>query len=242
MTDEQTGTTPEGRRDAEIAAAEAAAPPPDAERDGRTPAGVPAPRPDTESEPMRGAARIGNLRRRIPQVLALALVWILLWGSLGPTTIVGGLLVGLAVTLLFPLPLLPEALPVRPVKMLRLAGFLLLDLFKSGVRVSVVTLRYGPRARAGIVGLPLCAESDRTATTIAAACALSPGSFVLQIDRPRNRWYVYALGLHRPDAVARVRRDMMNLQMRVVEAIGSAADVRGCRAAVDALTAGEEGR
>ncbi|MFP5072251.1 Na+/H+ antiporter subunit E [Pseudonocardia nantongensis] len=209
---------------------------------GRTPARVPPPRPDTESDPMRGGAAVGSLPRRIPQVLALAVVWVLLWGSLTATTLVGGLLVGLVVTLLFPLPLLPERMPVRPVKTLRLASFVLLDLLVSGIRVSAVTLRHGPRASAGIIGLPLYAESDRTATTIAAACALTPGSFVLQIDRRRNRWYVYALGLHRTGAVARVRRDMLTLQMRVVEAMGTDADIRGCRAALDALAVGKDHR
>nr|WP_255426387.1 Na+/H+ antiporter subunit E [Pseudonocardia sp. C8] len=179
--------------------------------------------------------------RRVPQVLALALVWVLLWATLTPATIVGGLLVGLLVTALFPLPLLPERLPLRPLKVLRLVGFLLQDLVVSGVRVSMVTLVHGPRARSGIVALPLCTGSDRTVTTLVAACALTPGSFVLQIDRERRRWYVYALGLHRPGAVERVRRDMMTLQRRVVDALGSEADIRSCRDAVAAVAAGRDG-
>ncbi|MEU6697293.1 Na+/H+ antiporter subunit E [Pseudonocardia sp. NPDC046786] len=208
--------------------------------DDRTTARVPPPVPDTTSEPMAGTARIGNWRRRIPQVLALALVWVLLWGSLTPMAIVGGLLVGLLVTMIFPLPVLPERLPIRPVKVVRLIGFLIRDLVVSGVRVSAVTLMYGPRAQSGIVGLPLCSSSDRTTTTIVAACALSPGSFTLQIDRRRGRWYVYALGLHQPGSVEWVRRNMMLLQMRVIDAVGSEEDVRRCRTAMDAVTAGRE--
>jgi len=106
----------------------------------------------------------------------------------------------------------------------------------------MVTLRHGPRARSGIVGLPLCTGSDRTATTIVAACALSPGSFTLQIDRARHRWYVYALGLHRPGAVERTRRDMMRLQMRVIDAVGSQEDRDRCAAAVTAEDAGRNDR
>ena len=211
--------------------------------DGRTPAYVPPPRPDTTSDPMPGGAPVGRLRRRIPQVLALAVVWVLLWGSLSPVAIVGGLLIGAAVTMLFPLPLLPERLPFRPVKVLRLIGFLALDLVISGVRVSMVTLRFGPRAKSGIIGLPLYTASDRVVTTIVAGCALTPGSYALQIDRRRGRWYVYALGLRRAGAVDRVRRDMLNLQMRVIDAIGSDDDVRRCRAAVvDAAESRDTGR
>lgn len=231
-------TCPEAVRDREMGAAEAGETP---EAD-RTPARVPPPVPDTVAEPMGGSARGGSVRRRIPQVLALALVWVLLWGSVSPAAIVGGLLVGAAVTAIFPLPLMPERLPFRPWKLLRLLGFLASDLVVSGVRVSMVTLRHGPRARSGIVGLPLCTGSDRTATTIVAACALSPGSFTLQIDRARHRWYVYALGLHRPGAVERVRRDMMRLQMRVIDAVGSQEDRDRCAAAVAAVTAEDAGR
>ncbi|MEQ3554767.1 Na+/H+ antiporter subunit E [Pseudonocardia nematodicida] len=205
-----------------------------------TPAGVPPARPETTTEPMGGGGRIGSWRRRIPQVVTLAVVWVLLWGSLTPMAIIGGLLMGLAVTALFPLPLLPERLPVRPVKLLRLAGFLAADLVVSGIRVSLVTLLHGRRATAGIVGLPLCTGSDRTVTTIIATCALSPGSFTLQVDRQRRRWYVYALGLHRDGAVERVRRDMMNLQMRVIDAIGSEEDVRRCRVAVEEVATGRD--
>ncbi|WP_226358829.1 MULTISPECIES: Na+/H+ antiporter subunit E [unclassified Pseudonocardia] len=233
-------SSPEARREAEMGAAEVGEPPePD---HARTPARVPPPVPDTVAEPMGGSARGGSVRRRIPQVLALALVWVLLWGSVSAAAIVGGLLVGLAVTAIFPLPLLPERLPFRPWKLLRLLAFLASDLVVSGIRVSMVTLRHGPRARSGIVGLPLCTGSDRTATTIVAACALSPGSFTLQIDRARRRWYVYALGLHRPGAVERLRRDMMRLQLRVIDAVGSQEDRDRCAAAVAAVAAGDTGR
>jgi multicomponent Na+:H+ antiporter subunit E len=233
-------SSPEARREAEMGAAEVGDPPePD---HAPTPARVPPPAPDSVAEPTGGSSRGGSVRRRVPQVLALALVWVLLWGSLSPAAIVGGLLVGAAVTAVFPLPLLPEPLPIRPWKLLRLLGFLVSDLVVSGIRVSMVTLRHGPRARSGIVGLPLCTGSDRTATTIVAACALSPGSFTLQIDRARHRWYVYALGLHRPGAVERTRRDMMRLQMRVIDAVGSQEDRDRCAAAVTAEDAGRNDR
>ena len=221
-------TTPEGEREEQMSAAETGG-------DERTPT-----RPDTATGPIVGTARVGRWHRRIPQVLALALVWVLLWGSVTPMAVVGGLLIATLVTSLFPLPLLPERLPFRPLKVLRLVTYLAVDLVVSGVRVSIVTLVHGPRAASGIIGLPLCTSSDRTTTTVVAACALTPGSFALQIDRRRGRWYVYALGLHREGAVDRVRRDMMNLQMRVIDAIGSEDDVRRCREAVVAVAEGRD--
>ncbi|MET0189017.1 MAG: Na+/H+ antiporter subunit E [Pseudonocardia sediminis] len=167
--------------------------------------------------------------RRLPQVLLLALVWLLLWGSLNPQTVLGGLAVGLLVTVAFPLPVLPERMPLRPVRLLRLAGFLVWDLVVSGVQVSVVTLRDGPKAKAGVIAVPLCTRSDRVATMVAAAVALSPGSFVLQIDKHRMTWYVYALGLNDPGAVNRVRQQVMHLQALVIAALGTDEELTGCR-------------
>lgn len=167
--------------------------------------------------------------RRWPQVLMLAVVWVLLWGSLTPQTLVGGVLVALLVTAAFPLPVLPERMPLRPLRLLALAGALARDLAVSGVQVSWITLRYGRSAGAGIIAVPVGTRSDRVATMVAAAVALSPGSFVLQLDRQRGNWYVYALGLRGVADANRVRREVMALQCRVVGALGTAGEYDRCR-------------
>ncbi len=167
--------------------------------------------------------------RRLPQLALLTAVWVLLWGSVSVLTVVGGMLVAVLVIVAFPLPVLPDRMPFRPVRLLGLAGQLVRDLVVSGVQVSWVTLRYGRAATAGIVAVPVCTRSDRVATMVAAAVALSPGSFVLQLDRRRGSWYVYALGMHRPGAADRVRRETMRLQYRVVAALGTAAEIEECR-------------
>jgi multicomponent Na+:H+ antiporter subunit E len=158
--------------------------------------------------------------RRWPHLVWLTVVWVLLWGTVSVKIVVGGVLVALAVVALFPLPLVPR-LPVRPWPLLRLVGFLLVDLVRSGAQVAWEVVRHGPRARAGIVAVPLATDSERVTTILAAAAALTPGSFVLQIDRPGCRLYVYALGLRAPADAERVRRQMGRLQERVVAAVGT---------------------
>lgn len=166
--------------------------------------------------------------RRLPQVVWLTVVWVLLWGTVSVKIILGGLLVAVAVTLLFPMPMSGARLPLRPVRLLRLAGFLIVDLVVSGVQVSWETLRYGPRARAGIIAVPLLAGSDRVITMVAGALSLAPGSFVLQIDRRGRTWYVYALGLRGPADVERVRRQVLTLQRRVIAALGTPDELTAC--------------
>lgn len=173
---------------------------------------------------------MNRIRRRLPQVLGLTLVWVALWGVLSVKIVLGGVVVALAVTLLFPTPLL-ERLPVRPLAVLRLVGFLLVDLVLSGFVVGWEILRYGPRARSGVVAVPMLTRSGRVATMIAGALALTPGSFVLQLDRRRGVWYVYTLGLAGPEDAPRVRAQVLLLQQRVVAAFGHPDELALCRAA-----------
>jgi multicomponent Na+:H+ antiporter subunit E len=157
--------------------------------------------------------------KRWPQVLWLTVVWILLWGYVTPTIVVGGLVVALVVTALFPLPVL-NRLPFRPWPLVQLVAFLVADLFRSGWDVAVETLRYGRRSKAGIVSVPLLTDSERVVTLIAGAAALTPGSFVLQIDRAGCLLYVYALGLRSAADAEQTRAHMRRLQERVIAAVG----------------------
>jgi multicomponent Na+:H+ antiporter subunit E len=166
-----------------------------------------------------------RLRDRLPRILWLTVVWVLLWGTFTPLTVVGGVVVAVVVTLLFPMPPAPDRLPVRPLPFLGLVGYLVYDLVVSTIGVSWQTLRYGPRACGAIVEIPLLSGSDRVVTVMAAAVSLSPGTGVLHIDLERGTWFVYALGPRDPAGVERVRRQVRDLQRRVLVAFGTPADI-----------------
>ncbi|GEL19269.1 Na+/H+ antiporter subunit E [Pseudonocardia asaccharolytica] len=171
--------------------------------------------------------------RRVPQVLLLTVVWVLLWGTVSVKIVLGGLLVGAAVAFLFPLPVENPAMPIRPWRLLQLAGYLLADLVISGVQVSWETLRYGSRARAGIVAVPLLSRSGRVVTVVAGGVVLTPGSYVLQIDQRGGLAYVYNLGLRSAADAERARRQVLKLQLRVIAALGSADELVACQRALD---------
>ena len=162
---------------------------------------------------------------RLPQLVWLTAVWVLLWGTFSLKSMVGGVLIGVLVIAVFPLPLVEKRLPVRPVRLVRLIGYLAYDLVVSSVKVSWETLRYGPRTTAGIVAVPLQTGSALVAAAVADAVSLAPGTFVLQIERRRGICYVYALGIRNPDDAERVRREVLALQRRVINALGSRAEI-----------------
>lgn len=155
----------------------------------------------------------------------LTVVWVLLWGSFTLLTLVGGVLVGLGVTALFPGGPVDRRLPLRPLPLLGLTAFLARDLVVSSLEVSRETLRLGPRSRGAILELPLASTSDRVVALVAAAYTLSPGTLVVQIDHLRARWYIYVLGPSDAAGVERARHRALDVQRRVIAAVGTPEEV-----------------
>jgi multicomponent Na+:H+ antiporter subunit E len=172
---------------------------------------------------------------RLPSVLWLTCVWVLLWGTFTPASIVGGVLVAALVNALFRLPPATDRLPVRPLRILALLLFLLWDLVVSGAEVSWQVLRHGPRARGAIMAVPLISSSDRVVTVVANALSLSPGTMALQIDHDHDVWYVYALGPRDHADVERARRRVLDMQRRVLAALGTAEELSEAKRLMEAV-------
>ena len=162
-----------------------------------------------------------QVRPRVLEIVWLALVWVLLWGTFTPLSIVGGVVVGLAVIGAFRFPPAAPHLPVRPLRLLGLVGYLAYDMVVSGAEVSWQVLRYGPDARGAVFAVPLLSTSDRVVAVVANALSLSPGAMALQIDHEHGLWHVYALGPRDRAGVERSRRRTMDMQRRVIAALGT---------------------
>ena len=162
-----------------------------------------------------------GLRARLPSVVWLTVVWVLLWGTFTPASIVGGVLVAVLVAVLFRMPPTTDRLPLRPLRLLGLVGYLAYDLVVSGAEVSWQVLRHGPRAEGAILAVPLLSSSDRVVTVMANAVSLSPGTMALQLDPAHDVWYVYTLGPRDRAGVTRARRRVLDMQRRVLAALGT---------------------
>jgi multicomponent Na+:H+ antiporter subunit E len=182
---------------------------------------------------VRGLAH--RIRARLPSLVWLTLVWVLLWGTFTAASVVGGVVVALLVMALFRLPLSPERLPLRPLRLLALLGYLIYDLLVSGAQVSWQVLRHGPRARAAVIAVPLLSASDRVVTVMANALSLSPGTMALQIDHDHELWYVYALGPRDRSGVERSRRRVLDMQRRVLAALGTPDELAEAKRLIEAV-------
>ena len=161
------------------------------------------------------------LRPRALEIVWLTLVWVLLWGTFTPLSIVGGLVVAIGVLAAFRFPAPGPYLPVRPLRLLGLAAYLAYDTVVSGAGVSWRTLRFGRAARGAVIAVPLLTDSDRVVTVVANALTLSPGAMVLQVDHEHRLWFVYALGPRDRAGVEQARRRTLDMQRRVIAALGT---------------------
>lgn len=170
---------------------------------------------------MTGREKTHRIRHHLPMVGWLWLLWILLWGSVGPVVLVGGLLVALAVVGTFSLPpVLPGAVP-RPLAIGRLLIALLTDLIVSGTAVAWQVLRYGGKTSAAIVEVPLRVDSDLLITAVAEFTTIAPGTLVVEIDRRRQRLYVHTIPVHDEADIARRREAVQSVERRVARAVGT---------------------
>ena len=121
-------------------------------------------------------------------------------------------MVALAILSLFPFQPVRSPLFTRPHRVLGLVLYLAWDLFSSGVRVGWDAARFGPRTKAVIVEAPILVDRDFLVATAANMISLSPGVFVLQINRPQNCFYVYVLGVRSAAVDEHVRIPDMQMQ------------------------------
>lgn len=149
-------------------------------------------------------------------------LWLLLWGSLSPVVVVGGLLVAAGVLLAFALPAVPGRVGPRPVRLLLLVGGVLLDLVRSSAVVAWCAIRHGPRTRAAIIEVPLRVEGDLEIAATANVTSLTPGTLVVHIDRGRRRLYVHTLPVPADGSTERGRQVVRTVEHRVARASGTA--------------------
>lgn len=159
---------------------------------------------------------------RVPPslVIWLVIVWMLLWGTFDVATAVYGLIVALAVLVLFPLPSHPWNIFRRPHRLVVLVVYVGIDLFSSALRFVAESVRASGKVSAAIIAVPVLSDVDHVIASAANVVSLAPGTFVLQIDRTNGIWYVYTSGVRTPEAAHNAYDDVIDMQRIVVWAFG----------------------
>ncbi len=156
-----------------------------------------------------------------PAVLWLTVVWMALWGELSLMGVVGGLLVAVAVCLVFPLPTLQMNLRIRPLRLGWLVLRFLADVVLASVQVAWVTLRFHRPPRNAVIEVNLSSPSDFVLTVVAEMVSLVPGSLVVEARRTTHTLFLHVLDAQDQAGIDKMRREVHALERRVVRAFGA---------------------
>lgn len=150
-------------------------------------------------------------------------VWLLLWGSISPLTIVSGLVIAIGLLWATPQPAVEIGLRFRPLAALSLLLYLTLDLFVSSSRVAwqILTPRLPESA---IYDVPLRVRGGLMITMVAVAVTAVPGSTVVDARPEDGMLQIHVFDASSPEAEANIRRDVRLLERRITAAFGSRAE------------------
>ena len=153
-----------------------------------------------------------------PLFVVLVVTWLLLQGQATFGNVVGGAALALGIVMLFPVRVGGAVTHrLHPWAFVRFVIFVLYSLVLSSWAVITTILRPTPTAlRAGIVKVRLDAESPLTATLVANAITLTPGTMTLTARLDPAELTVHVLGLGDTDEF---RASVEDLERRVVAAL-----------------------
>ncbi|MFC4494806.1 Na+/H+ antiporter subunit E [Streptomyces ovatisporus] len=181
--------------------------------------------PGAGSLPGGGRWPRGRLRAaQWPMVLGLTLLWMLLWGTPSVANALTGLLVGVVVCVVFPLPPIETQVRLRPAGIARFTVRFVLDMVVSSWRLNPYILGLRPPLCA-VLAVRLRCPSDLMLTATSIAVSAVPGSNVLDVHRASGTLFVHVVGAGEESERERARYEVLRLEARVVEAFGTRADV-----------------
>jgi multicomponent Na+:H+ antiporter subunit E len=169
---------------------------------------------------------------RLPVVVALTLVWVLLWGNVGPITVLGGALAALLVLTVFPFPSVSWDGRFRPVAAVRLVATFFADLLVASVQVAWIAVRPTAPPRSAVIRVQLATRSELLLTITAELISLVPGSLLIELDSRRGIIWLHLLDGSTDAKVERGRAKALAQEARVIAALGSDSEMTACRQSV----------
>lgn len=186
-------------------------------------------------------SRWGAVWRQLPLLIALVLLWVMLWDHIDVLTVVSGIVLAITVTRALYLPPVLLSGRFNPWRGLLLGLRMMFDVVFASLQVAFLAVAPWWKPSNAIIAVQLLTRSDLVTTLTAEAISVVPGTVVVDIDRERGLLYLHALGTRTHDDVERVKRQVLGTEERIVLAMGThqqAVDVRLARKARRAERAG----
>jgi multicomponent Na+:H+ antiporter subunit E len=189
----------------------------------------------TESTEQRTRTQKKRLKVRmlhqLPLIVVLVILWMLLWGNLSWLNLVTGLVLAIFVTRVFYLPPVDLTGRLHPWHLAVFIGNFSWQLVTASFQVAAQAFAPTPVSRNSVIAVQLYTRSDLIMTLTAIALSLIPGSLVLEADREKSILYLHVLNTPDPVAVDSARGKVLQIERRIVRALGSRDDLEKVMAA-----------
>ena len=132
-----------------------------------------------------------HLRFSLLMTLGLIVVWVLLVGEFTIGAVVFGLVVAVAVQLMFPMPIIPQIGRMRILRLIWLVLVTLWGLARASFVVAAQVVAFTRPTRNSVVNIDLRSDDSFSSTLTAVLVTLVPGSVVLEVHPGRLLVHVF---------------------------------------------------
>lgn len=146
--------------------------------------------------------------------IALAVVWMALWGF-SATNFAMGFLLGYLLMSITQKAFPPTTYFGKIRKVASFSAFFLHELITANIQIARIVLAYRPALRPSIVAVPLEAHTDVEITLIANLISLTPGTLSLELSPDRRLLYVHGMDVE--DSQEFVDKIKSGLEARALE-------------------------
>ncbi|MDQ4502579.1 Na+/H+ antiporter subunit E [Sinomonas sp. ASV322] len=170
---------------------------------------------------MSPVRRRTSLRKELPLLAWLVIVWGALWRDFSPGNLVFGLVLALLVTRFLALPPVELSGRFNVFHAVRFAFKFVGQLVAASANLLRLAVTAGPRVTSAVVAVPLRSHADLMVTATGHVISLIPGSLIVEVDRANATLYVH--GIDVPDAAAaeRVRRSVLATEAELIRIMGT---------------------
>lgn len=164
-------------------------------------------------------------RMRLGSALALSAVWVMLWGTVTPGTIVMAVAVAIFVLAVFPMPRVATKIRIRPLSLLWLALLFNFHLVTASIQVGWMAIRPGGVRRGSILKVPLTDTDDLRRTIVSEMTSLVPGTVVIDLHPDSGILVIHVLDYCTAERKRIEVEKVLALETRVARAFGGPAEL-----------------
>lgn len=170
------------------------------------------------------------LRKELPLLAWLIVVWLALSRDVRPLSLLFGLVLVWVIAHVFRLPPVELAGRFRPLRALAMLARITWLSLKASLRVFMLAVTQGPRVKSSILRVDLVTHDDLIITAVSHALAIVPGSIVCEVYRDESVLYVHVLGVSTDAEAEEFIAEAHETEYRILDIMGREDEVRLARA------------